>query len=177
MRVISGRLGGRSFLAPKGHRTHPMSDKIRGALFNILGDVSGLTMLDAFSGSGGIAIEAISRGAASVVAIDQDKTAATVIKNNIDQLGLGQSISLFNRNALNWSNRHPDQQFDIVLLDPPFDKVLYTTLIRLTKHVKPGGTLVLSLPGDEKSFNPEGFDELARKSYGDAQLVFYRRIS
>ena len=60
MRVISGKFGGQLFDAPKGHRTHPMSEKVRGALFSVLGDISGLTVLDAFAGSGALSIEAIS---------------------------------------------------------------------------------------------------------------------
>ena len=70
MRIISGVLGGRVFKAPNGNKTHPMSEKIRGAMFNSLGDISGLTVLDAFSGSGAVAIEAFSRGAEHVVAVD-----------------------------------------------------------------------------------------------------------
>ena len=70
MRVIAGRLGGRNFDSPKTQRTHPMSDKVRGALFNALGDLGGLTVLDAFAGSGACSLEAASRGATEVLAID-----------------------------------------------------------------------------------------------------------
>ncbi|MCA9330109.1 RsmD family RNA methyltransferase, partial [Candidatus Saccharibacteria bacterium] len=63
MRIISGKLGSRQFIAPKGFATHPMGDRVRTALFNTLGDIVGLTVLDAFGGSGAISFEAISRGA------------------------------------------------------------------------------------------------------------------
>ena len=65
MRIIAGSLGGRVFKAPSGHRTHPMSEKIRGAIFNALGDISDLTVLDAFTGSGALCFEAVSRGVAN----------------------------------------------------------------------------------------------------------------
>ncbi len=70
MRVIAGWLGGQNFDSPKSNRVHPMSDKMRGAIFGVLGDIKGLTVLDAFSGSGALAIESISRGAKSAIAID-----------------------------------------------------------------------------------------------------------
>jgi 16S rRNA (guanine966-N2)-methyltransferase len=70
MRIIAGTLKNREFKSPHGHKTHPMSDKVRGSLFNVLGDIEGLTFLDAFTGSGALAVEAASRGAASVIAVD-----------------------------------------------------------------------------------------------------------
>src|SRR3954464_3149409 len=94
MRIIAGRLGGRQFNSPKGHRTHPMSEKGRGALFNALGDISGLTVLDAFAGSGALSFEAISRRAASVLAIDSDKNAQRAIAENIASLGLSRQVKL-----------------------------------------------------------------------------------
>jgi 16S rRNA (guanine966-N2)-methyltransferase len=72
VRIIAGSLKGRTFSEPHGHRTHPMSEKVRGALFNALGDIEGLTFLDAFAGSGALSFEAASRGAKSVIAIDKD---------------------------------------------------------------------------------------------------------
>jgi 16S rRNA (guanine966-N2)-methyltransferase len=79
MRVIAGFLGGRNFDSPGGHRTHPMSDKVRGAVFGVLGDIKGLSVLDAFAGSGALSIEAVSRGAKYAVAIDVDKRAHAVM--------------------------------------------------------------------------------------------------
>jgi len=70
VRIIAGYLSGRQFNSPRSNRTHPMSDKARGGLFNSLGDISGLSLLDAFAGSGALSFEAISRGTASSVAVD-----------------------------------------------------------------------------------------------------------
>ena len=177
MRIISGRLGGRNFDSPRGHRTHPMSEKARGAVFNSLGDIKDLTVLDAFAGSGALAFEAISRGAKSAVAIEVDKTAHTVIKKNIATLKIEEQIETIRANATAWSNRHPNAQFDIVICDPPYDDIQYKILRKLTKHVKQGGILVLSLPGNHEILSLEGLTVILEKDYGDAQLVFYRRIS
>ncbi len=175
MRVIAGTLGGRQFESPGSLRTHPMSDKIRGALFNILGDISGLTLLDPFAGSSAISIEAVSRGVVKAVAIDRDKQAYKTVQKNVEALSLSASIEVVHGNAVSWSNGHKNTTFDIVVLDPPFDKVLYTSLIKLSSHVASTGTLVLSLPADENGLKIPGFNEVSNKSYGDARLVFYKR--
>ncbi len=177
MRVISGNLGGRQFDSPGTKLTHPMSDKIRGALFNILGDITGLTLFDPFAGSGAIGIEAASRGASKIVAIDWDNQAYKTITSNVEKLKINGIVEVVHGNAIGWSNGHKETTFDLVVLDPPFDKVLYSHLIKLSKHVAPTGLLVVSLPEDEENFNLPGFEPVMKKSYGDARLAFYRRIS
>lgn len=177
MRIIAGTLGGRQFESPGSKQTHPMSDKIRGALFNILGDISGLSLFDPFAGSGAVSLEAASRGANRVVAIDRDKQAYLIINKNVQTLGISEIIEVIHGNSLSWSNNHKDTKLDLVVLDPPYDKVLYSTLIKLSVHVAPAGLLVMSLPSDEDSFVLPGFEVVNKKSYGDAKLAFYRRIS
>ena len=88
MRIIAGTLKGRIFAAPHTLRTHPMSDKARGALFNVLGDVEGMSVLDAFAGSGALGFEALSRGASHVTSIDKDRMAVKTIKNNAVELSV-----------------------------------------------------------------------------------------
>jgi 16S rRNA (guanine966-N2)-methyltransferase len=175
MRVVAGHLGGRTFEAPRSHRTHPMGDKVRGALFNTLGDIEGLTVLDAFAGSGAMSIEAISRGASSAVAIDVDKDAYATIVNNLALLKISDRVTVQRTNARSWSNSHRDLQFDVVLLDPPYDAVNYAVLQKLGRHAKPGGITVLSLPPDHE-FTLQDHELLARKQYGDAELDIYRRL-
>ena len=175
MRVIAGRLGGRNFASPQTRRTHPMSDKVRGALFNSLGDLGGLTALDAYAGSGACSIEAVSRGAAQVLAIDIDPEAVKTIAENVRTLDLGDRITVRRANISGWSRNHQADQFDIVLADPPYDDVRPDVLERLAVHVKPGGLFVLSWPGGEPVREFAGLEVAAHKSYGDAQLVFYRR--
>jgi 16S rRNA (guanine966-N2)-methyltransferase len=174
MRVIAGKLGGRNFLSPHTHRTRPMSDKVRGALFNSLGDISGLNVLDAFTGSGALAYEAISRGADNVVAIDMDKNAQDAILKNIRSLNLSAHLKLVKANAGSWL-KTTDQLFDIVLCDPPYDDIQPILIIRLAQRLKPNGILVLSLPSNTKLNLGDEFTHLQEKKYGDASLIFYRR--
>lgn len=175
MRIIAGRLGGRQFDSPRGHRTHPMSDKGRGALFNALGDVEGLTVLDAFAGSGALSFEAISRGAAQATAIDRDRNAQRTIQQNIRQLGLTDQTKLIKAPAASWLST-TDATFDLVLLDPPFEELQISLLTRLAERAKPGGLVVLSLPPRAEVKLDDSYTPVAHKTYGDNQLIFYRRL-
>lgn len=173
MRVIAGRLGGRIFRSPPGNRTHPMGDRIRGALFNTLGDITGLTVLDAFAGSGALAIEAASRGAARTVAIEADRNAQKTISDNIAALGLGKEVKLIGATAGAWLATS-DEQFDIVLCDPPYNAIQPELLAQLAERCRAGGIVVLSLPPEASVTLTDHVQLLSRKDYGDANLYFYR---
>jgi len=177
MRIIAGSLKGRIFHDPPGHHSHPMSDKARGALFNTLGDIECLSVLDAFAGSGALAFEAVSRGAKSAVAIEQKRPPFKAISDSIKDLGIAKQVKAVNADAGSWSSHNSDKKFDIVLLDPPYQHLQMNLLPKLTKHAKKGGIVVVSWPGHEL---PPAFDDcqlLTDKKYGDAQLVFYRKSS
>lgn len=175
MRVIAGRLGGRTFNSPNSFKTHPMSDKIRGALFNMLGDIEGLTILDAFAGSGALSFEAISRGAAHATALDNDRQAQAVIAENIKALGLNRETTLIKASVGGWLQTNSAPIFDIVLCDPPYNDLRKNLVVRLSGCVAEGGTLVISWPGNAELPQISGFKKVAHRSYGDAQLVFYQR--
>lgn len=177
MRIVAGMLGGRIFDSPHSHRTHPMSDRVRGALFNTLGELDGLTVLDAFAGSGALSLEAVSRGAASVLAIDIDKEAYQTVVKNVEQLNLKDRVTVLRKNVSGWSRNNQQRQFDIVLADPPYNDIRPNVIERLFNNVKPAGLLVLSWPGSEpvRLFIPA--EVVTAKKFGDAQLVFYRKIT
>jgi 16S rRNA (guanine966-N2)-methyltransferase len=174
VRVIAGRLGGRTFDSPRSFKTHPMSDKVRGALFNVLGDITGLTILDAFAGSGALSFEAVSRGAAAAVAIDNDRGAQKVITANIAALQLGGRVKLVKASAGAWLGTNPDARFDIILCDPPYNDLQPNLLTRLARVLQPGGLLVVSWPGGQEAPPLAGLSLAESRSYGDAQLLFYR---
>lgn len=176
MRVIAGRLGGRLFEAPNGHRTHPMSEKIRGAIFNALGDITGLTLLDAFTGSGALCFEAASRGAEAAIGIDIDKMAITTAVKSAENLGLKESVRFIRANASSWSDNNETALFDVVILDPPYDDVRPDLLKKLAKHCKANGVLVVSLPPNAPVSQLTGFEEINSKDYNDATLQFFRRL-
>jgi 16S rRNA (guanine966-N2)-methyltransferase len=177
MRVIAGQLGGRQFDSPHTERTHPMGDRVRGALFNALGDVSGMQVLDAFAGSGALAFEALSRGAAQALLIDNDTSSQITIRHNIAQLDLAAKARLVAANCSSWSDLNPTQQFDIVFADPPYQQLQLSLIEKLVRHVTPGGFLVLSWPGKQAlpELSEHGLELVRQKSYGDAQLAFYQK--
>src|SRR3990167_2555682 len=187
MHVIAGTLKGRQLQTPKGHRTHPMSEKVRGGLFNTLGDISGLSVLDGFAGSGALSFEAISRGAKHATAVDIDKNATQAMLESAEDLGVMDKIKIIRANVSGWSDNNPSVQFDLVFAAPPYDNLQPKLIEKLTRHTAKNGLYVLDWPGKEKlpSFIPttnlpagrHGYQLLSTKSYGDAQLVFYRRIS
>jgi 16S rRNA (guanine966-N2)-methyltransferase len=152
-----------------------MSDKIRGALFNALGDIEGLSVLDAFAGSGAAAFEAVSRGAVSALCIDVDVDAHRTITENINKLGLKNTIKALRRNAVSWSRENSASSYDIVILDPPYDDLQPKVLAELVRHVGTDGIIVLSWPGDTQAPTFEDMTIVRQKSYGDAQLVYYNR--
>lgn len=175
MRIIAGYDGGRTFESPSGNRTHPMSEKIRGALFNALGDIKGLTVLDAYAGSGALSFEALSRGARRATAIDADKSAYDVILRNARSIGVTKRIKIIRANAASWSDNNHSERFDLVLLDPPYDNVVQAQLSKLATHVTPGGLVVCSLPPNIIAELPtDTYELVSSKDYGDATLSFYR---
>lgn len=174
MRIISGYLGGRSFDSPGGI-THPMSDKMRGALFNSLGDISDLDVIDVFSGSGAIAFESISRGADSAISIEENRNAQKVILKNLEQLEIKDKVKLFKGSARTWLNQN-SAQYDLVICDPPYDNLQESLIKEFIPVIKDGGMLILSLP-EEDSIIIEGIKLVSSKNYGDGSLVFYRKTN
>jgi 16S rRNA (guanine966-N2)-methyltransferase len=177
MRVIAGTLGGRNFDSPGGHRTHPMSEKMRGAMFAILGDIEGLSVLDAFAGTGALSFEAVSRGARSALLLEVDKQAQDCIERNIHSLNLTGSCRLVRANISSWSDTNKASRFDLVLCDPPYDELKTTLIEKLAGHLNPTGTLVLSWPGGSELPTLKDVSLMHQKSYGDSQLAFYQKLS
>ena len=174
MRIIAGTLGGRIFDSPTGHRTHPMSDKMRGALFNALGDIKGLTVLDAFAGSGALSFEAVSRGALHALAIDVDTSAVTTINENAQSLGVATKVKAIRAGIVAWLTTSQDGAFDIILADPPYDDLQLPAIQKLVNRLKPNGVFVLSWPGKRNAPSFDRLELLQTNDYGDSQLLFYR---
>lgn len=173
MRVVAGKYGGRHLESPRGHLTHPMSEKMRGAIFSALGDIEGLTCLDAFSGSGALGIEAYSRGASSVICIEKNKLAAVVIDRNINNLGLKDHVIAIQSGVESWL-KTTINNFDIIIADPPYDRTKEQTIAFLARRLKPGGVFVLSWPTFLPPPSLGACLLIKHKTYGDAQLAFYR---
>jgi 16S rRNA (guanine966-N2)-methyltransferase len=123
MRVIAGRLGGRRLQAPRGSATRPTSDRVREALFAMLGELAGARVLDLFAGTGALGIEALSRGAATVVFVERDAGALRALNANLRTLAIPeQSVQVRRGDALAAlrSARERKETYDLVFIDPPY---------------------------------------------------------
>ncbi len=176
MRIIAGRFGGRTFDSPRGNRTHPMSEKVRGAIFNLLGDIEGLEVLDAFAGSGALGLEAISRGAVHATLIDNDKNAFQAITDNIRSFDLRGSAKASKANINSWLENNSYKRFDVIFCDPPYDDLRSELLEKLANYLESGGVIVYSLPPTSNfALSDTGYTLAADKSYGDAVLKVYKK--
>jgi 16S rRNA (guanine966-N2)-methyltransferase len=117
VRVVAGEFKGRRLHTPKGERTRPTADRVREALFSILGPVEGLKVLDLFAGSGALGIEALSRGAAEATFVDSDPRAVAAVERNLAAVGV--EAPLHKRDVLAFLADRGDR-YDLVLIDPPY---------------------------------------------------------
>ena len=129
MRIVGGRFRGRTLSAPKSQAIRPTADRLREALFNILthsyGDpVEGARVLDLFAGTGALGLEALSRGAAFVLFVDDGAEARALLRGNVDALGAGGATKVYRRDATRLGPAHPMEPFSLVFLDPPYGKGL-----------------------------------------------------
>ncbi len=173
MRIIAGQYGSRIIKAPRGFKTHPMGERMRSSLFNALGDLSGKVIWDAFAGSGSLAIEAVSRGAAEAIATESDRTAYLVAKANVEKLKI-DNVKVVKASCRAWSKNNVDKKFDIIFCDPPYTDLQLSTVFALKSHLKPNGLMVLSYPGREQIPSVDGVVVVDNRNYGDGALVYYR---
>jgi 16S rRNA (guanine966-N2)-methyltransferase len=179
-RIIGGAAGGRRLQAPPGGGTRPTSDRAREALFSalesLLGTWHGVTLLDLYAGSGAVGLEALSRGAASAVCVEQDRRAALVARRNADSLGLPAEVET--RSVAAYLAGRP-RGFDVVFLDPPYDldvTAVRRDLVALTRGwLVPDSVVVLerSTRGRVAEW-PEGYQVLRERRYGETVLAYAR---
>jgi 16S rRNA (guanine966-N2)-methyltransferase len=181
MRIVGGRLRGRTLAAPKSQAIRPTADRLRESIFNILahahGDpVSGARVLDLFAGTGALGLEALSRGAALAVFIDDAAEARGLIRENVTALGLGGSTRIFRRDATNLGDAHPVGAFSLVFLDPPYGRGLAELALA---SARAGGWLALEalIVVEEAAgtfATPTAFEEIERRRYDDSEFIILR---
>ena len=182
MRIVGGRLRGRLLAAPTSQAIRPTADRLRESLFNILvhaydDPVTDARVLDLFAGTGALGLEALSRGAAFALFIDEGAQARALLRENVATLGLGGVSRIFRRDATRLGAAHPIEAFSLAFLDPPYGRGLAEEALT---SARAGGWLAPgALAGGEEAakpgFNvPEGFDELERRSYDDSALIMLR---
>jgi 16S rRNA (guanine966-N2)-methyltransferase len=177
VRIISGRFGGRKIEAPDNRRTHPMSERIRNALFNSIGEeIVGAEVLDVFAGTGAVGLEALSRGARHVTFVEKDRVAQKILAKNITTLGAEEQVGVIRATVANWLETRDDKLFDLIFADPPYHDPQFSTASKLFGLLKPGGLMVLSHPGRGEVPTKMGVVVVDDRSYGNAYLTFYRRV-
>ena len=182
MRIVGGRLRGRALAAPKSQSIRPTADRLREALFNILvhayGDpVTGARVLDLFAGSGALGLEALSRGAAFALFIDDGAEARALLRENVAALGLGGVTRVFRRDACKLGPAHPIEPFSLAFLDTPYGRGLAEAALasaRVGGWLTPAALIVVEEAASAAFAAPEGFDELERRRYDDTALIVLR---
>jgi len=182
MRIVGGRFGGRPLASPRSQAIRPTADRLRESLFNILvhayGDpVTGARVLDLFAGTGALGLEALSRGAAFALFVDDAAEARALLRENIATLGLGGVTRIFRRDATRLGPAHPIEPFSLVFLDPPYGKGLAEKALgsaRAGGWLAPGALIVVEEAADAAFRAPAGFEEIERRRYDDTEMVFLR---
>jgi 16S rRNA (guanine966-N2)-methyltransferase len=181
MRIVGGRWRGRPLSAPASQAIRPTADRLRESLFNILahsyGDpVAGARVLDLFAGTGALGLEAISRGAAFALFVDDRPEARSLMRANVDALGLGGVTRIFRRDATKLGAARPVEPFSLVFLDPPYGKGLAeASLISARDGGWPAPDALIVVEEETGAFaSPSGFTELERRAYDDTEFTFLR---
>lgn len=173
MRIVAGIHKGRRLHAPPGRDTRPTSDRVREALFQMLGPLDGLHVLDLFAGSGALAIEALSRGAASAVLVDDDPRAVATIRRNLEPLGVDARVH--RADALTFLRGWKGPPFDLVLADPPYSSAprLAGDLCHRLPHVVTEDARIVT-ESDKRSPLQLDLPLEAERTYGDTRIAIHR---
>ncbi len=179
MKVLSGSLRGRPFAQPPSRGVRPLSEKVRAAIFDVVGSVEGLVVLDAYAGSGAAGFEACSRGAVLVDAIEANARVAKTIEANARSLGLDWGYVMHTVTVETWlaspAQQTARERYDLIIADPPYAQLDADVLDRLTQFLKSEGVLVVSHAGKLEPPVLSLAVLLKQKDYGDTTLSFYTR--
>jgi len=180
MRIVGGRFSGRTLTTPKSQAIRPTADRLRESLFNILahryGDpVRDARVLDLFAGTGALGLEAMSRGAAFALFIDDGAEARALIRGNVEALGLGGTTRIFRRDATRLGPAHPVEPFTLAFLDPPYrlglaEKSLVS--LRDGGWLAAGALVVVEEATTANFAVPAGYEDAEHRRYDDTELIF-----
>jgi 16S rRNA (guanine966-N2)-methyltransferase len=180
VRIVAGRFRGKSILTPSDDTIRPTSDRVRESIFNILAsrlgpNFNGLRVIDVFAGTGAMGLEAMSRGAASVVFVDTGADARGLIRDNIEAFGLGGTAKLLRRDATDLGAAGTMGPFNLAFLDPPYGKGLAESALvslREGSWLAADAIVVVEESRDTELALPEGFSLDDRREYGAAAVHF-----
>jgi 16S rRNA (guanine966-N2)-methyltransferase len=182
MRIVGGRFGGTALAAPKSFAVRPTTDRLRETLFNILAHrfddpVADARVLDLFSGTGALGLEALSRGARWCLFVEENAEARSLVRTNVEKLGLTGVTKLWRRGATRLGPCSPMEPFDLAFLDPPYGKGFAEPALRSAEAggwLKPGALAVVEEAGDAAFEPPQRFELLDRRDYGETSLSILR---
>ena len=179
MRVVAGTLGGRKLQSPPSSVTRPTSDRVHESLFATLGPIEGLAVLDLFAGSGALAIEALSRGAASAVLVERDRGASKVIAANLASLGLTEpQVRLIRGNAQKALEQAAKaaEEYDLIFLDPPYRQpaMLGNDAAKLIGTILAPDARVVTESDRRQPFELE-LPMIDERRYGDTLIRIHKR--
>lgn len=183
MRIVAGEFRGRNLVAPKSMDVRPTTDRLRESLFNILAHayddiVVGARVLDLFAGTGALGLEAVSRGAAYALFIEEGVEGRGLVRQNIEALGLTGRTKLFRRDATKLGPAGTVDPFQLVFADPPYGRGLGEKALASAVDggwIAPGGLVVLEEEAAAVIAPVDGLERLETRQSGDTQLLFYRR--
>jgi 16S rRNA (guanine966-N2)-methyltransferase len=176
MRIIAGTHRGHTISAPRGHDTRPTSDRVRENVFNLVGPVDGAAVLDLYAGSGAFGLEALSRGAARAVFVDDDRDAVRAIERNLDKLRLSGTVLRQDALTALATEAGTGRKYDLVLVDPPYDMYpeLQPQLARyLPAVLADDGLLVVETDARVEPELP--LSQRTSRKYGHARITVYER--
>jgi 16S rRNA (guanine966-N2)-methyltransferase len=183
IRVIAGSAKGRKLKMVPGSSTRPIGDRVKEALFNILGpDVVDSSFLDLFGGTGSVGIEALSRGASSCTFIDLDRKSVQIIHENLAQCGFSDAAVVLQRDAFAYLEGQAQTTYDMVFIAPPQYKGLWEKALcqldQKSEWINPDGLVIIQI--DPNEYKPLELNTLSlydERKYGNTKLLFYEKQS
>ena len=174
MRVVAGSFKGRPLHSPRGRETRPTQDRVREALFSVLGEIGGARVLDLFAGSGALAIEALSRGAASATLVDSSRPAVAAIRRNLSELEIAAEVRHQTAAAFLEGARREHRQYDLVFVDPPYGRASGLRegfSAALSQILAPQARVIV----ESDSWTPLALDQASRfeRRFGDTLIRIY----
>ena len=180
MRVVSGTARGITLKTPEGMQTRPTADRVKEAMFSIIHfDIPGAKVLDLFGGTGQLGIEALSRGASGATFVDHSEAACRLIRENLRRTKFEAAGKVIRGDYLEYLS-HCREQYDIILLDPPYAEVFLENALKCITEIdilQSGGIIVAERPlGKELPWEFEGFTRSKDYKYGNTLLTVYRKL-
>ncbi len=178
MRIIAGRARGRRLASPEGNKIRPTTDRVREALFSMLGNICGAVIVDGFAGSGALGLEALSRGAERCYFFDSSRQAVATIRENVSRVGV-EDQSIIRRCGFEQGlERFVEGTPDLWFFDPPYGTIFaeqgLKAMERSTQKVTDGALVVWESHRDEAVPDLEAFEVTRKREYGTTRLVFFR---